>query len=258
MPLRNIPIFIISCNRLKTLKESIESYKKIGSNITFVIHDNNSTYPPLLDYLRTLENQGIKVYYHRKNVTRENQLNLVKNSIDDWFKHHTAPYYVVTDPDIALCDESEGILELYAHILDTMPHIEVVGPMLRIDDLPDFYPLKQKAIKKHFEQFWHKTPLKMQWNNKTIHYQHAPIDTTFGMYRKEFTFQRLCNGIRTYDPYWAQHLDWYIDPNNMSEDQIYYMQQASRVSHWGGAWLRETVAKKSRNNFLKNLLSRLR
>ena len=55
-----VPIFIISCNRLQSLQETIGSYKKnIGTPFEIVIHDNNSTYKPLLDYLGKLENEGV-------------------------------------------------------------------------------------------------------------------------------------------------------------------------------------------------------
>jgi len=224
----------------------MDSYKKfIATPYEIVIHDNNSTYKPFLDHLSQLEQEGITVYRSTKTVTVEEQLNSVADSIDSWFITHSAKHYVVTDPDIALEGNCEDILELYAYLLDTVQSIDVVGPMLRIDNIPDFYPLKQKAIARHTKQFWHKMPLSMQWKSKTIQYQLAPIDTTFGMYRRGFRFHRLCNGYRIYAPYWARHLDWYINPAQMEEDQIYYLQHASMVSHWSGTWLRESNAKNS-------------
>jgi hypothetical protein len=227
---------------LKCLKTVIDSYKShITTSHEIVIYDANSTYKPLLDYLKQLEQEGVTVYRSAKNITVDEHLNSVADAIDDWFATYSASYYVVTDPDIALEGNCGDILELYAYLLDTRD-IEVVGPMLRIDDIPDYYPLKQKVIERHTEQFWHKTPLTLSWKAKTIQYQLAPIDTTFGMYRSGFKFHRLCNGYRTYAPYWAKHLDWYINPAEMSEDQLYYLEHASIVSHWGGTWLREKIS----------------
>jgi hypothetical protein len=240
-----VPIFIISCNRLCCLQAAIGSYRKcIGSPYELVIHDNNSTYRPLLDYLKRLEKEGVSVYYSTVNVSVEKQLDTVSDTIDDWFTKHSASHYVVTDPDIALEGNCEDILELYAYLLDTVKSIEVVGPMLRIDDIPDFYQLKQEVIERHTEQFWHKKPLTLQWRNKIIQYQLARVDTTFGMYRRYFKFHRLTKGYRTYAPYWARHLDWYINLNSLEEDQLYYLKNASGVSHWSGTWLREKLEKR--------------
>lgn len=240
-----VPIFIISYNRLRCLQTTIESYRKcIGSPFELVIHDNNSTYRPLLDYLKQLEKEGVTVYYSTVNVAVEKQLDNVSDTIDDWFTKHSASHYVVTDSDIALEGNCEDILDLYDYLLETVKNIEVVGPMLRIDDIPNFYPLKQKVIERHTEQFWYKKPSTLQWRNKIIQYQLARVDTTFGMYRRDFKFHRLSNGYRTYAPYWARHLDWYINPNYMEDDQLYYLQHASGVSHWSGAWLREELEKR--------------
>ena len=38
--------------------------------------------------------------------------------------------------------------------------------------------------------------------------------------------------IRTLAPYTAKHLDWYVDPDNVSPDQAYYMEHASNNNHW--------------------------
>src|SRR2546423_1829035 len=78
------------------------------------------------------------------------------------------------------------------------------------------YPLKFVAAGRHYYQFWSKTPQEITWRDGVIQYQRAPIDTTFGMYRKGFTFRRQNPGLRVYAPYWARHLDWYIDPSCMA------------------------------------------
>ncbi|HKM60574.1 MAG TPA: hypothetical protein VJY36_06850, partial [Candidatus Bathyarchaeia archaeon] len=78
-----VPIFIISCNRLCCLQAAIGSYRKcIGSPYELVIHDNNSTYRPLLDYLKRLEKEGVSVYYSTVNVSVEKQLDTVSDTID--------------------------------------------------------------------------------------------------------------------------------------------------------------------------------
>ena len=51
-----------------------------------------------------------------------------------------------------------------------------VGFALRIDDLPQHYPLKEKVIKWE-KQFWTKKV------NKTDNIYYAEIDTTFALYK---------------------------------------------------------------------------
>ncbi|MCJ2037043.1 hypothetical protein [Methylobacterium sp. J-068] len=237
-----IPIFVFTCDRLKVLKQSIASYKKIGTHVELVFYDVGSTFQPTIDYLLELENSGYKIYRTSQRILSGSDLNNISYAISDWYSNNDAPYYVVTDPDIELDgDGYADIFKAYAYLLETMPDIEVVGPMLRIDDLPSFYPLKEKVIERHFEQFWHKPPLSCNWNGRPLQYQHALIDTTFGMYRKGTEFKRLRSGLRTYAPYAARHLDWYINPDMMTDDQIFYLRSATDVSHWGGTWLREKI-----------------
>jgi len=239
-PKEPIPIFIISHDRLKVLRESILSFKQIGTPYQVIIHDNNSTYRPTLEYLKSLEDKdNFTVVYNKTN-----DLNSVSVTIKTFMATSNCQYYVVSDPDIALFNVDADILEVYQHFLDSNPRIIAAGPMLEIKDIPDYYPLKALAIQRHTDQFWHKEPVPYQWQGKEIHYQSAHIDTTFAMYRRSFTFKNYNIGVRLYQPYSARHLDWYIDPDNMSADQKYYLANASAVSHWGGDWLKSYVDKK--------------
>lgn len=228
-----IPIFVICRDRLTVLEESLRSYMEnidtVRTPVTYILHDNGSTFPPMLKFLDEMDNDSnIEVVRGKRN-----DLNAVSNTISEYMKSCNSPYYIVTDPDIALDNVPGDILEYYAHILHTLK-VKVVGPMLRIDDLPNHYPLKNKVRSSHSRQFWHKEPSTLEWKGNNYHYQHAHIDTTFGMYRKGFKFKNLNPGIRTYAPYAAKHLDWYLDPEDLKEDQIHYSKHASKaISHWG-------------------------
>lgn len=234
-----IPIFIISHDRLNVLKDSIASFKQIKTPYEIIIHDNCSTYKPTLDYLKSIDGtDNIKVVY-----TKGNNLNDVSATIREYMnKHPEIKYYIVTDPDIALYDIDEDILELYKYLLDSHTSVTAVGPMLEIYDIPDYYPLKDSAIKRHTDQFWSKLPIDIKWNDKDIKIQFSPIDTTFAMYRRNFNFKNYNIGIRTYKPYSAKHLDWYINPDDMSDDQVFYIKNSSSVSHWGGTWLKNKLS----------------
>ncbi len=235
-----VPIFIITCDRVTVLRQVIASYvATLDAVIEIVLHDNGSRYQPMLQYLAALEDEGVTVYRTGQRIRTAGQLDSVADSVDDWMaRHPQTPHYVVTDPDVALDGSSADMLQMYADVLDSTG-IDVIGPMLRIDDLPDHYPLKAEVIKRHTAQFWHKEPRFLQWRGRAIAYQRAAIDTTFGMYRRGYRFHRLSEGYRTYAPYLARHLDWYLDPSSLEEDQRYYLGHASDAAHWSGPWLRE-------------------
>ena len=99
--------------------------------------------------------------------------------------------------------------------------------MLRIDDIPNYYPKKESAIRKHKQQFWNKRSTIIKWNQATFKIQYSSIDTTFqlsGSKDRRKKFPRT--GIRCYAPYSARHLDWYLNPNKLSDDQKYYSRNA--------------------------------
>jgi len=233
--LKPIPIFIISHNRLGVLQQSIESYyANIVTPIQLIIHDNASTYPPLLEYLSELEKNGATIYRHPENPPLDQMFLNVAATIADWLSKNDADFYIVTDPDVTLDCTNPDILEFYAWLLQQLPDVVVVGPMLRIDDIPEFYPKRDRVIKKHMAQFWSHLPRTVAWKRRCYHILPCPIDTTFGMYRADYPWQRWNLGIRTYAPYSAKHLDWYIDPANPSEDQVFYSQTArADIAHWG-------------------------
>jgi hypothetical protein len=236
-----IPIFIITCDRLTVLKETMASLER-GAGLPYevVIHDNHSTFPPMLAYLDALEAQGITVVRHDEDVIDVAQLDNVRQTIDAWYRTHDAPYYAVTDPDVALEDDTGRSLAFYAQLLEHYPQYNVAGPLLKVDDLPD-YPFKEEAVTGYRIRFSNVPVLQERFDGGVYGVVPGAIDTTFGMYRKSFGFHRLNEAIMARSPFAARHLDWYIDPTNMADDQVYYMRHASDVSHVGGPWMREYV-----------------
>ncbi len=228
-----IPIFIITCDRIEVLKKSIQSYfHQIKASFEIVIIDLGSTFYAMIDFLKELEGGKVNIYWEKKASVR-GDLNRANENIQDYFKTHPASNYIVTDPDISLDNVNGDILEAYAQLLDAMPEIAVIGPMLRIDDIPDCYPLKKQLLLNSRHRKFHSSPQHMiSYNGTQVKYIFARIDTTFGMFRAGTQWRRHQKGIRTFTPYSAKHLDWYIDPEKLTEDQRYYMQHASKIAHW--------------------------
>ncbi len=250
-----IPIYIISYNRVYVLKKAIASYLKVVHYTDLVIIDNGSDLKELLVYLEVLKSKGVTVLYNKK-IKSAAELNTITPFIEAENLKRNNDYYIVTDPDISIADAPTDILDIYVAMLEKFPDIDIVGPMLTIIDIPRDYPAREFAWQRHVEQFWRKKPLKIELDNKIIHYQYAKIDTTFGLLRSRTPYQRLLNGLRIYAPYEATHLDWYITPDNITDDQLYYLEAVSglKIAHWSGSFFKnspqEFLTQKERNIFI--------
>lgn len=229
------PIFIITCDRITALKSAIESYEsRIGEEIEIVIHDNDSTFPEMVEWLNDFEAKGGRVY-RRGQKKKPGQLNDISLSIEHYFMTSKNPvnYYIVTDCDIILNNTNKDILDVYRYILGINSNFKCVGPMLEIGDIPNHYPLKGRVISRHNYAFWRKKPFIFKFKGEEYKAIGSNFDTTFVMYKRLIKFKRLTSGIRVHPPYSAKHLDWYLDPNNMTEDQIHYASRApAGLSHW--------------------------
>jgi hypothetical protein len=251
-------LFIISFNRINVLKESLRTFLVLFPAESIFIIDKGSDYPPLLSFYKELSSKGVNVIYSSKMLAGADGpggLNDLYKVIDLYKGDYD--YYAVSDPDISLSGCREDILDVYAEILESSPDIKIVGPMLRIDDIPEEYPSREWCYRRHVDQFWGKQPNKIALKNGFVVFgQIAKIDSTFGLLKSTTKFQRLLTGVRVYYPYQARHLDWYITPENMTEDQIYYMNNSNElVSNWGtkhfkSAPIHPLLTDKERNIFV--------
>lgn len=238
-----IPIFIITRDRLTSLKLVMESYRKnINSRFVIVLHDNGSTYPPMLEFLEEYERETGMVYRAGDHKNKKHQLNSVSESIATYRHRYEFSHYIVTDPDIELCGEVPGdILEFYAFLLETHK-VPVVGPSHRLDDIPEYYPLRNEVVRRMTERHFNKDIHSVTWEGTQQSFVYSKLDTVFGMYLGNFPFRRKQSGICTLSPYWARHLDWYINPGAFTEEQQYYLDHAHpKISHWGGAYLKRVM-----------------
>lgn len=199
---------IITYNRL-TLPLKLAGW--LASNgIEPVFIDNNSDYPPLLDYYQTRcpfavvrmdQNYGHKV------VWSEGLLGKLGIKGD----------YIVTDPDLDLSAIPGDWLSVLEEGLRRYPKFTKCGFSLEINDLP---PASAAVWEKQFWQY----PIDDMYFN-------AQIDTTFALCRSpEFTIYAL----RTNRPYIARHIPWYYDHvKDLPEDEQYYYrtQNADTASH---------------------------
>lgn len=213
---KNIPIIINNFNRLSYLQNLIYSLEIRGYKNIYII-DNNSTYPPLLDYYKKCPYKifRLKSNIGHKAIWETNIYNLFKRS-----------YYVYTDSDMQIDNNCpDNFMEFFLHVLHIHPFAQKVGFGIRIDDLPDHFNLKKEVIE-HEKQFW----------NNPISYNlyKAKIDTTFALYRPYCSGAASNNYItyRTGFPYLIKHLPWYIDSSNIDEEELYYLNTIKTSTHW--------------------------
>ena len=227
-----IPIFIIVHDQFEILKKSIASYETyIKTPIEICFIDNCTTYAPTLEYLKEKEEQGYKVYKNIHNHPRK-----IKHILKSYLKENLkCKYAVITDPDVELNNVNGDILEYYISLLNKFK-CQSVGPHLKIDDIPDYYPLKKKIIgmtdSSHSKIFKHHIH-KINYKENQYKINICKIDTTFQLFSTNNIPTWPTNkSIRTHAPYDARHLDWYIDPNNMTECQKFYTDNTTNLSHW--------------------------
>ena len=213
---KDIPIIINNFNRLTYLKSLIDSLVSRGYCHIYIL-DNQSTYPPLLDYYKTCP---FTVIHLDKN------LGYKALWISGVFNQFKDSYYVYTDSDMEISQECpDDFMQHFLDVLNQYPLAQKVGFGLRIDDLPDCFENKQKVIA-HESRFW-------QYPVADELYK-AEIDTTFALYRP------YCKGVanrynevyRTGTPYLIRHLPWYVNTEDMSEEELYYVNNIVKSTHW--------------------------
>ncbi|MBA2411162.1 MAG: hypothetical protein H0V62_15830 [Gammaproteobacteria bacterium] len=229
-----LPVFVISFNRSNCLRKSIDSYVNADRPVDIIIHDNGSDDEETLETLEEFGRSGLIVRKGRK-IQNPDDLNSVDVTVQKFFENWSEPgRYAVSDCDIEL-PRGVTVLTIYDELLNRLPKIQCVGPMIKISDIPRQYLLRNRAINRHVAQFWHKQPQWIATSRGQIAYQLATIDTTFALHRAGERLCRLKKGARVYRPFQARHLDWY---NVEDVLDVYRQSSAPSISHW---WNQEAI-----------------
>lgn len=208
--IENIPVFLISFNRLSYLRIAIERLEQFGlTNI--IIIDNASSYEPLLDYYQKIP---YKVIYMDKNYGHRvfwkcPELSIYRND-----------FYVVSDPDVIPIEDCpyDFIKKLF-YTLKKYPNLSKVGLSLKLDDLPEEGVFGEDVIH-HEKEFY-------EYFIKEDSCYIAPVDTTFALYPPDSIANKKMSfycALRTAYPYQARHLPWYKTKNDVNEEDQYYSQ----------------------------------
>jgi Polysaccharide pyruvyl transferase len=226
---RPLPVFLISYNRGDTLLRAVAGIRRQTRATHLVVHDNGSTDPRTLAVLAQLESEGARVF-RRPVIASPEELNAVDLTVQEYFADWGEPSrYVVSDCDVDLSTASPDALDLFDDLLNEHLHVECVGPMLRIRDVPRDFPLFNWAMNRHIELLWQHPPTVRSSRFGEVAVIETVIDTTLALHRAGEPFARLKKALRVYEPFEALHLDWY---RREADDDQYTRHSSQDVSHW--------------------------
>lgn len=199
----NYPIFLTNMNRLSTTKKMVEDLFRMNGNADITIIDNASTYPPLLEWYKQVEG-SIKIIRNKENkgpwVFFYGGVSLNVKS----------DYYIYSDADLELNPNMpynwQEIMFEYIKKYDRKASLA-----LRISDIIGEELLKK--IKNHQSICWYPTEEKDVYK--------AITDMTFSMDSKKKGYRY--ESIRLAGDFECRHIPWYIDVNNLSDEDKYYL-----------------------------------
>lgn len=214
---KEIPIVINNFNRLEYLQKLIKSLEKRGYTNIHIL-DNKSTYQPLLDFYKVTT---YPVYLLNKNLGF-----MALWKVPKLKNKFTRDYFVYTDPDLEIINECpENFLDNIWDTMKTDATISKIGLSLLINDIPNHYALKKEVIE--FEK---------QYSEKVAipGYYMANVDTTFALHRPltKIGANSYLKMYRSMYPVSIRHLPWYVESNNLTEEEQYYVNKSTAVTTW--------------------------
>ena len=196
------PVFIVNYNRLGYPRSMCEYLAQPKTGCEPIIIDNNSDYPPLIEWY-----EECPYTVERMHINYGNCVLWTSNILD---KYGFDGNYILSDSDLDISDIPLDFLEVLRNGLDMYQWADKCGFSLKIDDLPC-------TEVGNTARGWEMG----NWSNKLKGgYYKAPIDTTFAIYRTRI---HSFDCIRTDIPYMAKHLPWYHTKDNIPDDERYYI-----------------------------------
>jgi len=215
--MENIKVVINNRNRLTTTKNMVDKLLELNPKEQIIIIDNESTYPPLLEWYEMLMNNPkywgkVEIRFHKN----EGHLAIWGTGLYKELGSH----FVYTDSDIELnenfpADWKKTMFDLWKK------YQKKVALAIRIQDLPDHYRYKNQ-VQRNEARWW--------LNEISAGVYEADTDTTFFLI-ENFGDNQYSSVRLAYDNMICRHTAWYLDLDNLDEEEKYYLENlGSRVT----------------------------
>lgn len=213
---RDVPIIINSRDRLGCLKQLLAWLLDAGYRRIYIL-DNGSSYKPLLEYYAWIEQDA------RVDVVRlANMGHIALWEADILYRLGIDNMFVYTDSDVVPVEACpHDVVRQLAELLFRYPDIDKAGLGIVTDDIT----LDRENVRDSEAKFY-QIPLE-----KDVWFAH--VDTTFALHRPRCSY-RMMKSIRTTGNLMIRHLPWYLDKNNLPEDEQYYVEHANYSSTTAG------------------------
>jgi len=211
-----VDIFIISYNQLTYVKSMVEQLQNFVPSKYIHILDNNSTYPPMIEYLKSVDNI---IQVHRFDRNHGHNVISMIPSITN------SQLYIISDPDLILNKNlpSNFISDLIS--ISKKYNSGKVGFALdNKNNIRTDVTYGGKTPEEWESQFW-TTPI----NDPLYELYWASIDTTFCLINKNF------NGIdiRVAGNFTCVHRPWLLNwKDEIPPEELYFYKQNNLSSCW--------------------------
>lgn len=221
-----IPIIVPVFNLVSYAKFMVDQLKFYNLN-NFIICDNASTYPKMIDYLNYLSNTERVVMFEenfgpRVFTERPEFLSIMPE------------YFIITDPDLIFNENlPKNFLYKMKRVLDTYG-VSKVGFAIDIEQTKDKF-FNSSKVKMWEGPYWQK-PISIYEEKDQLY--SAPIDTTFCLHNKEKIKNEMIrdrhgiaftSSIRIAGRFTCQHMGWWKDQPLESEE----LEEYSKNNKWG-------------------------
>ncbi len=210
-----IPIVINNYNRLSTTRKLYKDLVKLGYE-NIIILDNQSTYPPLLDWYRSLQGRNhvqvifLTQNYGHKALWISGFINNLK----------IFPYIVYTDSDLELNPSTPRNFIDSLISLSKEYKADKVGLAIKIDDLPSNF--MGNIIRGTESIYWVK-----EVPHRRFKIYQGMIDTTFALFDPNVPFNY--KALRVAGDFTCKHIPWYTDFSNITKEEEYFIKNCDRT-----------------------------
>lgn len=220
--------FIVMWNRL-TYPMKMAEYLS-DHNVNVIMIDNNSSYEPLLEWYKS--KCKYKVYRLKENMGHK--CLYISGILNEYKDDH----YFLTDPDLDLSQVPADFIDVLFKGLEHNKSVLKSGLSLEINDLPDNE--YARGVFKWEEKFWNPGRFKNG-------FYESDTDTTFALYDRKREWEGFMTNlnepenlnkffcaVRSPRPYTVRHLPWYNTPDNLTEEEKYYLKITG--TYWMGQY----------------------